>query len=121
MAAVTTTGHLPIQLHAAAEFAFGIALAAAAFALGLGPAATGAGVVAGIALATLALSATEPGGRGSLPASAHAAYDHGIGYGLVGAAVAFLVAGSPGAFGLFLAAGAIQLALAFRTRYAARA
>jgi hypothetical protein len=116
---MTITQRMPLQLHAAAEFAFGVALVAAAFALGLGATAIGVAIVAGIALATLALGATEPGGRGSIPVSAHAAYDQGIGIGLVGAGLVFLVAGSFGAAGFFAVAGLIELTLVVRTRYAA--
>jgi hypothetical protein len=114
---MTVTGRLPLQLHAAAEFAFGIALVAAAFALGLGATPIGVAVVTGIALVTLALGATEPGGRGSIPVAAHAAYDQGIGFALVGSGLLFLISGSAGAAAFFAVAGLIELTLVFRTRY----
>lgn len=104
-------------MHAAAEFAFGVLLVAAAFALGLGATAVGIAILAGILLVTLALGATEPGGRGSIPVSAHATYDWAIGAGLLGVGIVFAFAGNVSAFGLFLAGGAIELALASRTRY----
>jgi hypothetical protein len=109
---------MPIQLHAAAEFAFGVLLVAAAFALGLGATAVGIAILSGIVLVTLALGATEPGGRGSIPVTAHATYDWAIGAGMLGAGILFGFAGNLGALGLFLVAGAIELTLASRTRYA---
>ncbi|HEX8854346.1 MAG TPA: hypothetical protein VF752_02005 [Thermoleophilaceae bacterium] len=118
---MTHTGHMPIQMHAAAEFAFGVLLVAAAFALGLGATAIGIAILAGILLVTLALGATEPGGRGSIPVSAHATYDWAIGFGMVAAGIVFAFAGNLGAFGLFAVGGAIELLLASRTRYSAAA
>ncbi|MFL5827697.1 MAG: hypothetical protein ACJ76V_14325 [Thermoleophilaceae bacterium] len=114
---MTLTGRMHIQMHAAAEFAFGVLLVAAAFALGLGATPIGIAILAGILLVTLALGATEPGGRGSIPVSAHATYDWAIGFAMLGAGIVFAFAGNLGAFGLFVVAGAIELTLASRTRY----
>jgi len=93
---------------------------AAPFALALSTAAVAFSVVVGTMLVGLALTTSEPGGRGSLPLSAHAAYDRGFGIGLVAAGLGFGISDSYRAFGFFAAAGALELLLSATTRYAPR-
>jgi hypothetical protein len=112
-------GQISIHLHGAIEMLIGAALVVLPWVLGFEPesiafsAALGA-LVIGLALTT----SSEPGGRGGLPLAAHAAYDWGLGVGLIAAGFTFgLLEGSqPMLF--FLLAGAAELLLLARTRYA---
>jgi hypothetical protein len=80
-----------------------------------------AGVVTGVAIGTLAMAlgiaGTGTEGPGTLPISAHAAYDRGLALGLLVAAVLFGLAGDRGAAGFFGASGLAALLVATTTRY----
>ena len=93
---------------------------AAPFVFGLGPAALVTAVVIGAILMGLALGASGSG-RGSIPVSAHAAYDVGIAIGLVAAGVMLGIAGDGAALLVLAAAGVLQVALSAATRYTAPA
>ena len=110
-------GTVSYPLHAAFEIVVASALIAIPFAIGLSVDATITAVVLGAVLFTLALTATDNEGRGTLPISAHAAYDAAIALVLIGAAVAFGVAGQSAALVFLLAAGTVQLVLNALTRY----
>ncbi len=97
----------------------GTVLIGVPFAIGLGAAAIVTGLVVGVLVVALALAGTDSGGRGTLPVSAQAAYDRGIGFGLLVAAVVFGVAGDPGAALLFAVAGVAALVVTSITRYSA--
>ena len=103
--------------HTALEMAVGFAIMALPLVLGLGSAAAVVGVVLGAAVVTLALAGTATEGRGTVPLSAHAAYDRGLALGLILAAGMLGLAGYPGAVGFFLLAGLVLLALSTVTRY----
>ncbi len=69
-------GILSIQTHAAFELALRRRTDPAfPYALGLSPAAVMVGIAIGGVLARARLAGSEPGGRGGLALSAHAAYD----------------------------------------------
>jgi hypothetical protein len=110
-------GKVTYPTHAALELLTATALLVVPFAIGLPfDAVLTAGVV-GIALFGLAVSATGTEGRGTLPISAHAAYDAAIAFVLIGAAIVFGLGGEPAALAFLLAAGAAQLVLNGVTRY----
>jgi hypothetical protein len=111
-------GRVSYALHAALELITAVALIALPFAIGLSLDATITAGVLGFILFGLAVSATDSEGRGTLPIRAHATYDAAVALVLVGAAVAFGLAGEPSALALLLAAGVAQLALNGFTRYA---
>ena len=71
----------------------GTGLIVAPVGFGLGIAAGMTGVIVGALCVALALAGTETSGRGTIPLSAHAVYDRGLGLGLVLSAVAFGVVG----------------------------
>src|SRR6185436_17168622 len=98
-------GTLSISAHAALELITATALIGVPFALGLSLDATLTAVVIGSILLGLAISATATEGRGTLPLSAHAAYDAAIALVLIGAAIVFGVAGQDLALVVLLAAG----------------
>jgi hypothetical protein len=106
-------------MHAAIELALGAALIVLPFPLGLAPATVIAGIAIGAVLAGLAISGSEPSGRGGLALSTHAAYDWGAGSGLLCAAVVLGLATGPASLILFLAAGFAELALIASTSYTA--
>ena len=110
-------GTVSYPLHAAFEIVVASALIAVPFAIGLSVDATITAVVLGAVLFGLAITATDHEGRGTLPISAHAAYDSAIALVLIGAAVAFGVAGQHPALVFLLAAGTAQLVLHAFTRY----
>lgn len=110
-------GTVSYSLHAAVEILVASALIGIPFAIGLSLDATITAVVLGAVLFGLALTATDHQGRGTLPISAHAAYDSAIALVLIGAAVAFGVAGQHTALAFLLAAGTAQLVLNALTRY----
>jgi hypothetical protein len=99
--------------------AAGTALIAVPFALGLGAAAIVTGLVIGVIIVALALAGTAPSGRGTIPVSAQAVYDRGIGFGLLLVAVLFGLAGDAGAAILFATAGVGALIVTSITRYSA--
>jgi hypothetical protein len=110
-------GTVPFSLHAALELVTATALIAVPFAIGLSVDATITAAVVGIILFGLAVSATAPDGRGTLPISAHATYDAAVALVLVGAAIVFGLAGEVPALVFLLAAGIAQLTLNGFTRY----
>jgi hypothetical protein len=109
-------GTVPYSLHAALELITATALICAPFALGLSVDATITAAVLGTLLFGLAVSATGDD-RGTLPISAHAAYDAAIGLVLVVSALIFGATGEAAALIFLLAAGIAQLLLNSITRY----
>ncbi len=101
--------------------ASGTTLLLAPFMLGLGIAAVASGVFIGAIIVGLGFAGTAFTGRGTIPMSAHMAFDQGIGAGLVLAAAAFAVVGELGATALFLLAGVVQLVVGTATRYSVNA
>jgi hypothetical protein len=97
----------------------GTVLIALPLGLGLGAAAGMTGVVVGALCVALALAGSEASGRGTIPLSAQAVYDRGLGTGLVLSAVAFGVVGELGAMALFGATGLAALLVTSITRYSA--
>jgi hypothetical protein len=110
-------GRVPYPLHAAIELVTAVALIGVPFAIGLSLDATITAGVLGVVLFGLAVSATDSGGRGTLPISAHAAYDAAVAFALIGAAIVFGTAGEGAALAFLLAAGTAQLVLNSLTRY----
>ena len=110
-------GTVPYPLHAALELITASALIALPFALGLSLDATITAAVIGAALFGLAVSATDHEGRGTLPISAHAAYDAAIAFVLIVAALIFGATGEVSALIFLLVAGTVQLLLNSVTRY----
>src|SRR5688500_15247943 len=102
-------GRVPYPMHAALELLTATALIGAPFALGLSIDAVITAGVVGTVLFGLAISATATEGRGTLPISAHAAYDAAIAFVLIGAGIAFGLAGETAALAFLLAAGVAQL------------
>jgi len=97
----------------------GTALILAPIGFGLGVAAGMTGVIVGALCVALALAGTETTGRGTIPLSAHAVYDRGLGLGLVLSAVAFGVVGELGAMALFGFTGVAALVVTSITSYSA--
>ena len=95
----------------------GTALLLAPIAIGLSPAAIAAGVAIGVVTVGLGLAGTATSGRGTLPVSAHAAYDQGLAAGLLLSGGAFVLAGEPAAALLFAGIGLVQLIVGGITRY----
>jgi hypothetical protein len=110
-------GTVSFPVHAALELMTASVLIGAPFALGLSVDASITAVVIGTVLLGLAISATATEGRGTLPLSAHAAYDAGIALVLVGAAIYFGLSGQVTALAFLLATGTAQLVLNAVTRY----
>jgi bacteriorhodopsin len=77
-------------------------------------------VAVGVVMVALALSGTEPAGRGTLPVSAQAVYDRGLAIGLIAAAAIFALAGQLGATAVFATAGVATLVVTAITRYSSR-
>ena len=105
------------SLHAALELVTATALIGVPFMIGLSLNATITAAVVGIVLFGLAVSATDSEGRGTLPISAHAAYDAAVALVLVAAAIIFGLMGEVPALAFLLAAGIAQLTLNGFTRY----
>ena len=97
--------------------AIGTALLLAPIAIGLSTAAIAAGVTIGVVTVGLGLAGTATSGRGTIPVSAHAAYDQGLAAGLLLSAGAFLLAGEPAAAALFAGIGLVQTIVGGITRY----
>lgn len=97
----------------------GSALIAGPFLLGLDAAALVTGVVVGALAIALGVAGTEPGTRGSLPLSAQASYDRGLGVGLIASAGLFTLWGEPQAALLFAGAGLAALLMTTVVRYTA--
>src|SRR5918998_730125 len=108
---MSTSHVISHSLRAALLVLAGAALIAVPFLLGLEAAAIVTGVLVGSAAIALGLAGTEPGGRGSLPLSAQAAYDRGLALGLMLAALAFALTGQPAAMALFAGAGLAALVM----------
>jgi hypothetical protein len=97
----------------------GTALIALPTVFGLDAAAIVTGLALGVAIVALALAGTAPDGRGTLPVSAQAVYDRGVGFGLLLVAGMFAVTGDPAAGALFAVAGLGALIVTSITRYSA--
>lgn len=113
------TKPLNIEIHAALELALAGALIVVPYAMGLPPGSVMVGIGVGAILAGLAISGSDPRGRGGLPLSAHAAYDWAVATGLVCAGIVLGFAGGPASLILFLAAGFAEYTLAASTSYSA--
>jgi hypothetical protein len=101
--------------------AAGSAMIVLPLALGLSSAALVTSLAVGALMVGLGIAGTASDGRGTLPISAHAAYDRGLALGLLLAAVLFGAVGAePGALAFFAAAGAFQLFVGVSTRYSTR-
>jgi hypothetical protein len=99
----------------------GTALIAVPLGLQLGAAAIVTSVVVGMLMVSLGLAGTESSGRGTLPLSAQATYDRGLGIGLLVAALAFGLANDGIAAALFAITGVAALIVASITSYSASA
>jgi hypothetical protein len=106
-------------LRAALLVLAGTALIAVPLLLGLDAAPIVTGVLVGALAVALGLAGTEPGSRGSLPLSTQAAWDRGLGLGLVLSAGLFGLFGDFAAMALFGVAGAAALVMTSVTRYSA--
>jgi hypothetical protein len=106
---------IPLSMHAALEMLLGMTAMAAPFLLDLDPAATIVGVALGTLLVGLALSLAVD--DDSLPLAAHYAFDYGLVFGLLGAAVVVGIAGDRAGTALLATLGLTQLALNVTTRY----
>jgi hypothetical protein len=104
-------------LRSALVLSAGLALISVPFMLGLEAAAVVTAVAVGVVMVALALSGTEPAGRGTLPVSAQAVYDRGLAIGLIAAAAIFALAGQLGATAVFATAGVATLLVTAITRY----
>jgi hypothetical protein len=100
--------------------AAGAALIMVPFPAGLSPAAAVAGIAIGAIAIALGIAGTAHEGRGTLPLTAHAAYDRGLALGLLVVATVFGAAGDGPALLLFGAAGLATLAVTSVTRYSVR-
>ena len=116
---MTGSHFLTHGLRAALLVLAGSALIAVPFLLGLEAAPIVSGVLIGTLAIALGLAGTEPGGRGSLPLSAQAAWDRGLALGLLISAGIFGLAGDFSAMTLFGVAGAAALVMTSVTRYSA--
>jgi hypothetical protein len=111
-------GQISIHTHSAIELLVGAALVVLPFLLGFEDAAIAFSAALGALVIGLALTASEPGARGSIPLGAHAAYDWGLGVGLIAAGFTFGLLEGPQPMLFFMGAGAAELLLLARTRYA---
>jgi hypothetical protein len=116
-AGVTISRLISYPTHGAVELLVAVGVMAVPFAIGLSTAAVITAVVIGAILFGLGVSATDVGERGTLPISAHAAYDAGIALGLALVGIVFGIAGSGLALAFFVVAGLTELLLAAFTRY----
>jgi hypothetical protein len=111
---------ISLPTHGAFELLAGVFAMVAPFLFGFTPAGTVVAVVIGALIVGLSLAAASSE-RGSLPISAHFAFDRGIVIGLLGGGVLVGLAGDAAA-ALFLAiTGVALLALSLATRYSATA
>jgi hypothetical protein len=111
---------IPIGLRSSLLMLAGTGLIAAPFVLGFGPAALVTAVGLGGIVVAVALAGTDTSGRGTLPVSAHAAYDRAIALGLLLTALVFGAADQSEAALVFWIAGAAALIVTSITRYSAR-
>ena len=116
----TNRRQITSSLRSALMIAAGTALFALPVVLQLGGAAIMLGIAAGVIATSLGIAGTDASGRGTLPLSAHAAYDRGLAFGLLLAGVIFGLADQPEALALFGGAGLAQLFVGTVTRYTAR-
>ena len=100
--------------------ALGTALLLGPVAIGLSAASMVTGVVVGAFAIGLGLAGTATYGRGTIPVTAHLAYDQGLAVGLMLTAVAFLVAGEPLSAAVFAGAGLLQALVGSLTSYSAK-
>jgi hypothetical protein len=104
-------------LRSALMLAAGTALLLVPSLLELSTAAVVTGVGIGALAMALGIAGTGTDGPGTLPISAHAAYDRGLAFGLLLAAVLFGLAGERAALAFFGASGIAALLVATTTRY----
>jgi hypothetical protein len=116
---MTVARLIPLTLRSGLMILLGAAVLTLPVALSLGAAAILTGVAAGALAIGLGVAGTASEGRGTLPSLAHAAYDRGLAFGLLVAAVALGAAGDKGALALFGAAAIVTLAITVSTRYSA--
>ena len=114
---VTISRLISYPTHGAVELLVGFAVMGVPFAIGLATPAVITAVVIGALIFGLGVSASDTGERGTLPISAHAAYDAGIALGLALVGIVFGVVGSGLALVFFVGAGLVELGLASLTRY----
>jgi len=107
-------------LRAGLVLAIGVVLIATPLVIGLGPAAVATGLAVGVIAVALGLAGTANDGRGTLPLSAQASYDVGLGFGLLLAAFAFGLAGHGAELVFFAVLGLAALAVTATTRYSLR-
>lgn len=113
---------IPLSIHSAIEIVLAAAVMASPFVFGFGAAGLVTAIGVGALLMGLAISASDDGRserRGTLPVSAHAAYDRGLAFGLVLAAGLLGLAGDAAALLVLAAAGTALIALSLNTRYSA--
>jgi hypothetical protein len=104
-------------MHSAIELMIAATLILLPYAVGLSAPAAIVGFITGAMLAGLALTGSDPTGRGGLPLSAHAVYDWAVGTGLICAGIVLGFASGPAALIVFLAAGTAELTLTASTTY----
>ena len=112
-----TSLRVPLSFHGAIDLTAGLALMAAPLVLGFGAPATFVALALGALFVGLGLATTAPEGRGIVAPSAHAAYDIGLGAGLIAAGFAVGVAGDVVAFSVLAGVGVAGLLLTGFTRY----
>jgi hypothetical protein len=99
----------------------GAVLIVAPVPLGMSQAAAATGLAVGVLAIALGLAGSADSGRGTLPVSAQASYDAGLGAGLLFAAVAFGLAGELASAAFFGGLGMATLAITGSTRYSLHA
>ena len=110
---------ISVDTRAGLLVAIGTTLLLLPLALGLSAASITTGVVIGAVAIGLGLAGTATYGRGTIPVTAHLAYDQGLALGLILTAVAFLVAAEPLSAAVFAGAGLLQALVGGFTRYSA--
>lgn len=114
---------IPLPVHGALEMLTGLFTMAAPFLFGFEAPATVIAVLVGaitVGIALAAASAEPAGARGTLPVSAHHAFDHGLTFGLLGAALVVGIDGDHVASLTLSAIAVVQLMLNLTTRYSLR-
>ncbi|HEX5146384.1 MAG TPA: hypothetical protein VFV85_05120 [Conexibacter sp.] len=114
---MTTVRPISLSLHGAFELPLGVLALIAPFALGFGLAGTVVSVLIGACVVGLALDAADQPAR----VSAHQAFDYGIAFAAVVAAIPLALAGDTAAALVLGGVGVAQLALDLTTRYSTRA
>ena len=112
-----TSRRIPLEFHGALDLAAGLTLMAAPLVFGFGAAATFVTLALGALLVGLGFATTAPEGRGIVAPGAHAAYDVGLGAGLIVAGFALGVTGEIAAFSVLAGVGVVGLLLSGFTRY----